>query len=165
MTKNDKLTKVSKVVKKNLLTSWTAEQHARGQKLCLSILQIYTICILIPSLRFRSLNDNSEEELRHMLELLRIQATTHVLNWVPEVDVSSEEPAAENHLTAAYLMSACETVRRRSSETAVTFLYLPTPPTKERDYVKYLDSLTTLTDNWPPTLMIRGVSPVTSTTL
>ena len=165
MTKNDKLTKVSKVVKKNLLTSWTAERHARDQKICVSILQIYSICILIPFLRFRSLNDNSEEELRHMLELLRIQATTHVLNWVPEVDVSSEEPAVENHLTAAYLMSACETVRRRSSETAVTFLYLPTPPTKERDYVKYLDSLTTLTDNWPPTLMIRGVSPVTSTTL
>mgnify|MGYP001469003741 FL=1 len=100
-----------------------------------------------------------------MLELLRIQATTHVLNWVPEVDVSSQEASAENHLTAAYLMSACETVRRRSSETAVTFLYLPSPPNKERDYVKYLDSLTTLTDNWPPTLMIRGVSPVTSTTL
>ena len=100
-----------------------------------------------------------------MLELLRIQATTHVLNWVPEVDVSSQEASAENHLTAAYLMSACETVRRRSSETAVTFLYLPSPPTKERDYVKYSDSLTTLTDNWPPTLMIRGVSPVTSTTL
>ena len=111
---------------------------------------------------------DSEEELRHMLELLRIQATTHVLNWVPEMPTDDEvthDEAPENRLTAAYLMSACETVRRRSSETAVTFLYLPSPPTKERDYVKYLDSLTTLTDNWPPTLMIRGVSPVTSTTL
>ena len=102
-----------------------------------------------------------EEELKHMLELLRIRATTHVLNWVPDMD----EEFSVDRLTAAYLMSACETVRRRSSETAVTFLYLPTPPTKEEDYVKYLDSLAILTDNWPPTLMIRGVSPVTSTTL
>ena len=95
-----------------------------------------------------------------MLELLRIRATTHVLNWVPDLTEFSVE-----RLTNAYLMSACETVRRRSSETAVTFLYLPTPPGKSENYVKYLDSLTTLTDNWPPTLLIRGVSPVTSTTL
>ena len=33
-----------------------------------------------------------------------------------------------DHLTPAYLKSACETVRRRSTETAVTFLYLPVPP-------------------------------------
>ena len=41
-------------------------------------------------------------------------------------------------LTLGYLMSACETVRRRSSETAVTFLYVPIPPPNEADYEKYL---------------------------
>ena len=97
-----------------------------------------------------------------MLELLRINASTHVLNWVPEMECES---AGVERLTLPYLMSACETVRRRSSETAVTFLYVPIPPPSEADYTKYLDSLTTLTENWPPTLMVRGVSPVTSTTL
>ena len=44
-------------------------------------------------------------------------------------------------LTLGYLMSACETVRRRSSETAVTFLYVPIPPPNEADYEKYLSIL------------------------
>ena len=44
-------------------------------------------------------------------------------------------------LTLGYLMSACETVRRRSSETAVTFLYVPIPPPNEADYEKYLSLL------------------------
>ena len=107
-----------------------------------------------------------------MLELLRIKATTHILNWVPEK--TKNEPSYQHQvnnnslerLTQAFLKSACETVRRRSTETAVTFLYLPAPPSgKEEYFVKYLDALTSLTDNWPPTLMVRGVSPVTSTTL
>ena len=55
-------------------------------------------------------------------------------------------------------------IQKRSSETAVAFLYLPEPP-PETEAEFYLDSLTALTDNWPPTLMVRGVSPVTSTTL
>ena len=97
-----------------------------------------------------------------MLELLRSNASTHVLNWEPEMETQS---IGVERLTPAYLMSACETVRRRSSETAVTFLYVPIPPPNKADYAKYLDCLTTLTENWPPTLMVRGVSPVTSTTL
>ena len=107
----------------------------------------------------------TEEQLRHLLELLRIKASTHVLSWVLAPD--DADAGGIQRLTSAYhyLMSAGEIVRRRSSETAVTFLYLPLPPTKESDHAKYLQCLATLTENWPPTLMVRGVSPVTSTTL
>ena len=61
-------------------------------------------------------------------------------------------------------MELLPNLQKRSSETAVAFLYLPEPP-PETEAEFYLDSLTALTDNWPPTLMVRGVSPVTSTTL
>ena len=123
----------------------------------------------IPDTIPKFFSSNTEELLAHMLELLRIKATTHILNWVPEKtnkNESSNPQSGLERLTTAFLKSACETVRRRSTETAVTFLYLPAPPSgKEEYYVKYLDALTSLTNNWPPTLMVRGVSPVTSTTL
>ena len=127
---------------------------------------------MITYVHYYFFSSNTEELLAHMLELLRIKATTHILNWVPKNKNQNE--AFYGHqvndnlegLTTAFLKSACETVRRRSTETAVTFLYLPAPPSgNEEYYVKYLDALTSLTDNWPPTLMVRGVSPVTSTTL
>ena len=53
-----------------------------------------------------------------MLELLRIKATTHVLNWVPEVEEEALSAVAHpvDRLSNAYLRSACETVRRRSGE-------------------------------------------------
>jgi hypothetical protein len=100
-----------------------------------------------------------------MLELLRIKASTHVLNWVPESEpLASSNELNIDRLTPAYLKSACETVRRRSGETAVTFLYMPMPPTS-KNHDNYLDFLASLTNHWPPTLIVRGVSPVTSTTL
>ena len=76
----------------------------------------------------------------------------------------------------SHLKLACEMVRCRSSKTAVTFLYLAKPPllqvrrpvSKEdtaSEAENYLSNLETLTNHWPPTLLVRGVSPVTSTTL
>ena len=136
-----------------------------------------------------------------MLNLLRINAETHLLHWcslenyIPDdcsyvdKDGGSTEPSDTEHgksstgikineentknKTLSYLRSSCQMVRARSSETAVTFLYLPEPPriknsTKEENINKaetYLTNLEVLTNHWPPTLLVRGVSPVTSTTL
>ena len=68
-------------------------------------------------------------------------------------------------MSEEYLNSACQTVRRRSADTAVAFLYLPPLPEAEADFAAYFDALTRLTQGWPPTLLVRGVSPVTSITL
>ena len=121
--------------------------------------------MILITLFFR--NNECEIQLKQMLELLRIKASTHVLSWVPDIDseMGINNSSGYERLNHAYLKSACETVRRRSTETAVIFLYLPIPPSSEDYYVKYLDALSILSDNWPPTLMVRGVSPVTSTTL
>ena len=138
-----------------------------------------------------------------MLDLLRITAETHLLPWYSleqfnekhkqskGLDAGSSEEMTDGHeetpdiidnvdairkkQSRMYLRAACKMVRSRSSETAVTFLYLPEPPIGSNDasneYEKaekannYLTNLELLTNHWPPTLLVRGVSPVTSTTL
>ena len=91
---------------------------------------------------------------------------------LPFTEKKPTADAAWRNLTKDYLRSANETVRKRSTETAVAFLYLPEPPRSsggsggaEAEAEAYLDSLATLTADWPPTLLVRGVSPVMSTTL
>ena len=114
-------------------------------------------------------HEAQKQIVQHMLELLRIKAVPHVLQWTPDHHGGElESPSSGNnpHLTDQnYLRSANETVRRRSADTAVTFLYLPLPPGGEEEGEKYLDALSVLTDHWSPTLLVRGVSPVTSITL
>ena len=56
-------------------------------------------------------------------------------------------------------------IRQESSNTSVVFAYLPLPPSSSRLSEDYLDQLSLLTDNLPPTCLVHGLSPVTSTTL
>jgi len=59
-------------------------------------------------------------------------------------------------------------IRNQSAETAICFIYLPMPKElrgSDLQNVSYLNSLTDLTNNLPPTVLVNGVSAVTSTTL
>uniref|UniRef100_H2Y8I7 Solute carrier family 12 member 9 n=1 Tax=Ciona savignyi TaxID=51511 RepID=H2Y8I7_CIOSA len=56
-------------------------------------------------------------------------------------------------------------IRSQHQSTAVTFLYLPTPPTSTDQCEDYLDMLTQISDGLGPTLFVHGLSHVISTTL
>lgn len=59
-------------------------------------------------------------------------------------------------------------IKNQSAETAICFLYLPMPKElrgSDLQNVSYLNSITDLTENLPPTVFVHGVSVVTSTTL
>ncbi len=114
---------------------------------------------------------NSQEAMiTRMLQLLRIRASPHVVRWMPP---KKHLLLDETTMDEAYLEQAHQLVHQHSSDTAVTFLYLPEPPkpmptqqpSSSSSSSRFLAALNTLTANWPPTLMVRGVSPVTSITL
>lgn len=69
-----------------------------------------------------------------------------------------------------FFCSVNQIIRERSDATAVTFIYLAPPPRIDSPNWKqthgcYLDLLTELTADLPPTILVHGVSAVTSTTL
>ena len=101
-----------------------------------------------------------------MLDLLRIKAEPVILEIPEELEKSTADT-----FQRIRIIEGRKLVRSWSERTAVTFLYLPNPgkrdPSKvgkERDE-KYMEQLNELTVDCPPTLMVRGVSPVTSITL
>ena len=67
--------------------------------------------------------------------------------------------------TEQYLISVNEFIRQRCVDTAVSFIYLPTPPSESKAYATYLSSLDVITRNLPPTILVHGISPVITTTL
>ena len=70
-----------------------------------------------------------------------------------------------SHLTDAYLGAANHLILKESIDTAVSFIYLPRPPENKTKFPQYLHALTTLTQHLRPTILVQGVSAVTTTNL
>ncbi|XP_037959400.1 solute carrier family 12 member 9-like [Teleopsis dalmanni] len=83
------------------------------------------------------------------------------------IDTISEE-SYDN--SVSYMKRVNQIIRERSDQTAASFIYLAAPPKinspgfNERA-VRYIDLLTELTADLPPTILVHGVNLVTSTTL
>ncbi|XP_036328968.1 solute carrier family 12 member 9-like [Rhagoletis pomonella] len=69
-----------------------------------------------------------------------------------------------------YMQRVNQIIRERSDQTAVSFIYLAAPPLIDTpDFTersaRYIELLTELTAELPPTILVHGISTVTSTTL
>lgn len=56
-------------------------------------------------------------------------------------------------------------ILQQTGETAVTFIYLPAPPTEDSKLMSYYHNLEVFSNYLPPTMFVHGVNTVTSTTL
>uniref|UniRef100_A0A1B0CEI6 Solute carrier family 12 member 9 n=2 Tax=Lutzomyia longipalpis TaxID=7200 RepID=A0A1B0CEI6_LUTLO len=140
-----------------------------------------------------ALDHSAEFRLSQQLKLFRINATIHQIpEWSKnddftrhsavmrrftqapgtQVDEQQEEVISEEHLNRSrmYMQKVNELIRERSDQTACTFIYLPAPPhtSGPQAHIKslaYLDLLTELTADLPPTILVHGIHAVNSTTL
>lgn len=65
---------------------------------------------------------------------------------------------------------ANQIIREKSDQTAVSFLYLAAPPESTAEFSEqkstaFLELLTELTADLPPTILVHGIHAVNSTTL
>ncbi|OQR66987.1 solute carrier family 12 member 9-like [Tropilaelaps mercedesae] len=139
---------------------------------------------------FMCVADASGDTTRHqrhwqgMLNMLRIDAriitvrynhiTAKLHNNGAGGQHQQQQPQTEgganfgNNVSDSYLSECNAMMREHSERTAVLFVYLPQRGGRnksDKERLRYLDQLTLLTRELPPTLMVHGISPVTSTTL
>ncbi|XP_016964193.1 solute carrier family 12 member 9 [Drosophila biarmipes] len=103
---------------------------------------------------------------RHALTLK--QFTAQADNSLLEDDDEVGEETLNRSLL--YMQRANQIIRERSDQTALSFIYLAAPPKLSTpDFAQrsasYMELLTELTADLPPTILVHGVSTVTSTTL
>uniref|UniRef100_A0A8C5U759 Solute carrier family 12 member 9 n=1 Tax=Malurus cyaneus samueli TaxID=2593467 RepID=A0A8C5U759_9PASS len=113
-----------------------------------------------------------EEKLRQLLKDLRIQAQIQLVPWdaiTPEEEEEEEGvvnfPTNTTQVSDEYVCAANKLVLEQSPAPAVRFLYLPRPPADTSLYPLYLHQLELLTRGLGPTVLVHGVSAVTSTQL
>ncbi|XP_061308277.1 solute carrier family 12 member 9 isoform X2 [Pezoporus flaviventris] len=128
-----------------------------------------------------------EEKLRQLLKDLRIQAQIQLVPWDavtrlhwqtcrgppggPAGATEEEEeetmnfPANTTQVSDEYVCAANKLILEQSPAPVVRFLYLPRPPADTSLYPLYLHQLELLTRGLGPTVLVHGVSAVTSTQL
>ncbi|CAH1239487.1 SLC12A9 [Branchiostoma lanceolatum] len=114
-----------------------------------------------------------EAKLKELLTQLRIQADINIINWEhviclrghPEGTHLTDEAPGAMAITEEYLRAMNELIKQQSQNTAVNFLYLTRPPVDTSRYPEYLNRYDLLTHDLPPTVLVHGLSAVTSTDL
>ncbi|XP_077146320.1 solute carrier family 12 member 9-like isoform X1 [Ranitomeya variabilis] len=124
-----------------------------------------------------------EIKLKQLLKDLRIKASIHTVVWDTVVALHWHNQVAGNSETSgeSYLNFPNNSIRISSDyleavnqmildqnpnlPPAVRFLYLPRPPADTSVYNKFLHQVEKISRNLGPTLLIHGVTPVTSTEL
>ncbi|OWR49900.1 solute carrier family 12 member 9 like protein, partial [Danaus plexippus plexippus] len=114
------------------------------------------------------------ERLEQLLKMLRINATIHPVPEWPSLEGSHrwadlDDDQVYQRVPLNYLQKVNSIIKARSSEAVVTFIQLPPPPPSVNrdddicsDYLKTLDELT---KDLSPTILVRGLKSVTSTSL
>ncbi|GFS84739.1 solute carrier family 12 member 9, partial [Nephila pilipes] len=107
-----------------------------------------------------------QQQWENMLKLLRVNASISIILWDHVTSLLDNiEESEKTELNISYISGVNAMVKQQSLQSSVLIMYLPPPPPTSGDQLRYLKHLDALTANLPPTLLVHGISPVTSTAL
>ncbi|XP_067898395.1 zgc:153039 isoform X1 [Heterodontus francisci] len=122
-----------------------------------------------------------EKKLKQLLGQLRIKGLIKTMYWdnvaalhwhkqmVQEDDsegsFANNFPSNAMKISDDYLMAVNKMILEQGTHPAIRFLYLPRPPADVTLHERYLEQLDIMTKDLGPTLLIHGISAVTSTDL
>jgi len=134
--------------------------------------------------------DTMRKNVKQVLTELRIPAKVVVVHWddvtyllsddhdahvdsghgasssvEPQKERSKVDPARYQFVPDEYLHGINALVRDNSRETTVSFMYLAIPPSDPREHRRYIEQYERITKDIPPTVLVHGVSSVTTTVL
>ena len=109
------------------------------------------------------------QKLAELLRQLRIPGQTQLVNLAAVLSTDDAEGVTDTAINSSgltYLTKVNHLLRREMQYTALTFCYLPSvSAVQHTSYQSYLKQLEVLTESLPPTVLVHGTHPVTSTTL
>lgn len=99
------------------------------------------------------------------LRMLRIECELEIVSWNEDLFGSYEINLNNSNEKEkqSYFSNVNKFIRLHSENSSLLFLYLPPPSMTFSN--EYLTHLTTITDNFPPTIMAHGITEVTSESL
>lgn len=127
---------------------------------------------------------STESRIQKLLKMLRISAHIQkISNWESRKNSRQGNSSIEDSgvnlfknsgdiVDRQYMQNVNQVIREKSDKTAAVFCYLPAPPIvnswdedSENLRHEYLELLTDMTVDLPPTVLVHGVSAVTSTSI
>lgn len=106
--------------------------------------------------------DSIQRTWTKRLKQLRIECQLELVHWPETEEAEVDIYKADAQLICRHFDRVNRFLREQSGESTLVFLYLPSPPLNKHVNEDYLRHMQHLSDALPPTILVHGLTEVTS---